>query len=173
MQIKGHYAGIGSRETPEEIQQAMVLVSNVLMKEGWVLRTGGAEGADSAFEFGASSRGMTELYLPWRGFNGRLSVNGLNEPTIEAMELSSRFHPAWERLSDGGRKLHGRNAHQILGKDVTDPAVSRFVICWTPKGMGSGGTGQALRIARHYEVPIFDLAKPEAYERVMAMIASD
>lgn len=167
------YTGIGSRETPEDVQHTMILVATALARDGWTLRSGCAQGADSAFEWGANNvRGLSELYLPWPGFQSRSAdVALLTTPTSEAVELASRFHPAWERLSDGARKLHGRNAHQILGPDVTSPTVSRFVVCWTPQGKSGGGTGQALRIARHYEVPIFDLAIPDHRERVEALIA--
>lgn len=29
-------------------------------------------------------------------------------------------------------------------------------MCWTPEGKITGGTGQALRIAKHYEIPILN-----------------
>jgi hypothetical protein len=48
-----------------------------------------------------------------------------------------------------------RNSFQVLGEDLETPATC--VICWTPGGKGDGGTGQALRIARHYDVPIIDI----------------
>lgn len=51
-------------------------------------------------------------------------------------------------------KLQARNSYQILGLDLNTP--SNFVICWTKNGKGSGGTGQAIRIARAYNIPIFD-----------------
>jgi cell division GTPase FtsZ len=53
------------------------------------------------------------------------------------------------------RKLHARNAMIVLGKNLDDPVD--FIICWTPGGTGSGGTGQALRIARAYGIPVYDL----------------
>lgn len=41
-----------------------------------------------------------------------------------------------------------------MGWDLS--TLSDFVICYTKGGKGSGGTGQALRIAKVYNVPIFD-----------------
>ena len=46
---------------------------------------------------------------------------------------------------------------------------------WIPKffykkfdgGKESGGTGQALRIAAHYDIPIYNLYFPEKYKEVM------
>ena len=72
----------------------------------------------------------------------------------KAFEIAAKFHPAWDKLSQGAQKLHARNCHQVLGKDLK--TLSSFIICYTSKGNGSGGTGQALRIAKAYNVPIFD-----------------
>ena len=47
------YTGIGSRETPQQTLATMVVIGKYLAEKGWVLRSGGAEGAVSAFEEGA------------------------------------------------------------------------------------------------------------------------
>lgn len=56
--------------------------------------------------------------------------------------------------SGGARRLQARNSHQILGWDLN--SHSDFVICWTKGGKGNGGTGQAIRIAKDYNIPVFD-----------------
>jgi hypothetical protein len=166
------YAGIGSRETPPAIRVAMTDIARELAEGGWTLRSGGADGADTAFAHGSRLVGPTELpqpeiYLPWRGFNDVIEIyNGLHVPQPESFEIARRFHPAWDRCSFAAQKLHARNVHQILGPDVTAPLLSRFVICWTKDGAGGGGTGQALRIAKHYEVPCFDLAIQSDFDRI-------
>ena len=151
------YTGIGSRETPPTILDLMSRIAKQLGRIGFTLRSGCAEGADSAFESGADDgRFPMELYIPWRGFGNREVVT-LEAPQVEAYEITEKFHPAWSRLSLGAKKLHARNAHQILGRDITNPVLSELVICWTEGGSGKGGTGQALRMAKHYEIPIYDL----------------
>ena len=45
-----------------------------------------------------------------------------------------------------------------------------MVICWTAGGQRGGGTGQALRIAEHLEVTIFDLAVPGIIEDLWAFM---
>jgi hypothetical protein len=144
-----------------------------LAEQGWVLRTGMATGADQAFYRGACARhGSMELYLPWRDFERgeRSDIEGreifvLAQPTPEAYELAAKFHPNWGKLTDGPRALHARNSHQVLGRDLK--TASRFVVCWTEDGSldGSGnkarGTGQALRIAHHHDIPVFNLALPD------------
>ena len=168
------YAGIGSRETPDEILGVMRNVAYDLATHGWTLRSGAARGADSAFEEGAFDAYFVhgrvpkpEIYLPWIGFEGRRPVTTkLSEPLDDAFPIAARFHPRWDSLKQGAQRLHARNVHQILGPDVSSPLLSRFVICWTKNGAGDGGTGQALRIARHYDIPVFDLAIANDYDRV-------
>lgn len=145
-----YYTGIGSRETPFEILTLMTRIAQRLAARGWTLRSGGADGADSAFERGAGDK---QIYLPWPRFNGNSSR--FTSPTPAALEMAADFHPAWDRCSQGARKLHARNCHQVLGIDLATP--STLVICWTRGGSGAGGTGQALRIARAHDIPIFDL----------------
>ena len=69
----------------------------------------------------------------------------------------------WYKLTPAVRKLHARNVYQILGKPVSAGQVSSFVVCYTPRGSGSGGTGQALRIAKAYNIPIFDYGNGELF----------
>ena len=59
-----YYAGIGSRETPKEICNKMTEIASLLEKQDFVLRSGGAQGADHAFEIGISDQLMMDIYLP-------------------------------------------------------------------------------------------------------------
>lgn len=174
------YAGIGSRETPTEIQAVMGMIGYRLA-ESWDLRTGGAEGADMAFAQGAlEAGGGIETYLPWPTFNGFCHRNDTDqavvarwEPQAEAYAIAARVHPRWASLKQGARKLHARNVHQVLGPDVTAPTPSRFVLCWTPGGEGGGGTGQALRVASLYGVKVFDLAIERDYDRIVDWLTAE
>lgn len=153
------YAGIGSRQTPDGLMGVMRLIARTQARRGRTLRSGAAEGADSAFEAGCdAAHGKKEIYLPWDGFNARSA----QEPGVfvlidspEATAIASKAHPAWERLSQGARRLHVRNTYQVLGRQLNDPVA--FVVCWTPDGKGGGGTGQAIRLAESHGIPVFDL----------------
>lgn len=149
------YTMIGSRSTPQPILDLMFDIAARLGEDGWILRSGGADGADSAGESGANSvGGLTEIYLPWKGFNGRSS--DLYPPTFDAKLRASRIHPGWDRLSQGAALLHARNVHQILGKNLRIP--TQFVICWTPGGKPIGGTRTAIVLAEENNIPVYNLA---------------
>lgn len=151
------FAGIGSRETPAEAQAWLCEVTKMLCRSGFGLRSGAADGADQACERGCDMvAGKKQIFLPWFNFNKHNSR--LCYPSDAALEISAQFHPNWDRLTPGVRKLHARNAHQVLGPQLDEPV--RFVLCWTPKGSGSGGTGQAIRIARAHEIPVHDCGHP-------------
>lgn len=165
------YAGIGSRETPEAILRLMWLIGATLAANGFTLRSGGAPGADTAFEEGVKD-GPKEIYIPWSNFNGKKFRDGAlipfqNEYAEEAMKIAEAFHPNWKACSQGAKNLHTRNVAQVLGPDLQKP--SKFIVCWTKNASGQGGTGQALRIAKAHNIPIFDLGRePERVAQELA-----
>lgn len=137
----------------------MVAMARTLRAWGWTLRTGHAAGADQAFELGADD--AAEVYLPWSSFEADTRVMAAERharPTATAYGIAANFHPAWSRLSRGAQALHARNVHEVLGVNCDEPSVA--LVCWTPGGTGAGGTGQAIRIAGAYGVPVFDLGVP-------------
>ena len=147
-----YYTGVGSRSTPQAVLNTMIKIGSKLESNHYILRSGGANGADTAFETLVDSSNKA-IYLPWLGFNGHPSEEW--SPARAAYCMAKRFHPNWSNLNANVRHLMARNSHQVMGHDLNTP--SEFVICYTPEGKGGGGTGQALRIAKHYDIPIFDL----------------
>ena len=145
------YAGIGSRECPPDVCATMSTIASRLDKLGYRLRSGGADGADTAFERGATNK---EIFLPWDGFNGRVA-DGLTYivPNFDE-RYTKQFHPKPDSLGKGAKLLMSRNANQVLGRDLNDPVD--FILCWTKDGKASGGTGQAMRIAASRNIPIFN-----------------
>ena len=149
------YAGIGSRETPSDICNTMTEIARKLDRLGLTLHSGGADGADIAFEEGASKK---RIFLPWDGFNGK-RVDGVSYVIPQYDEtLVKKYHPGAQYLKQGALKLMSRNSYQVLGEDLKSPVD--FVICWTKDGKATGGTGQALRISEAYSIPIFNLKRP-------------
>lgn len=151
-----YYAGIGSRETPEVVLDRMVRWGRILQQRGLTLRSGGAPGADLAFEKDVTKK---QIFVPYLGFNG--CQHGI-EPFqdfsdyYDAHRIAEKFHPNWKACSVGARRLHLRNVAQVLGPDLS--THSKFILCWTIDGMAGGGTGQAIRIAHGYDIPVFDMA---------------
>lgn len=155
-----YYAGIGARETPEEILGLMRGIALMLYERGYILRSGGAEGADHAFEYGTPGMSTMEIFLPWDGFENKRDTMRLTEHELAvARSIAEKYHPNWAACSEGTRKMHTRNVMQIMGRDCH--TLSSFVVCWTKDGKYSGGTGQALRIADDKKLPIYNLHDKE------------
>ena len=58
-----YYAGVGSRETPQDVLKIMWKIGKHLADKGYTLRSGGARGADAAFENGCDSvMGSKEIF---------------------------------------------------------------------------------------------------------------
>ena len=168
------YTGIGARDTGADVLGAMTRIAEGLAELGWTLRSGGARGADSTFEAGArKGGGSCEIYLPWNGFNPEWTPGQEHDPKAKrwasqpgvivgddeaferaanvALKVWPRDIP-WHRMKSGTRKLQSRNSFQLLGLELDTP--SAFVLYWSESD-GSGSTGQALRLARHYAVPTY------------------
>lgn len=171
-----YYTGIGSRETPKEISQIMSDLAFKLSQEGWILRSGGAQGADTAFEEGATNsfaEHSPEIYLPWITFNNHDSMScGAIVPNkfdnwSEATKMAKSIHPAWDRLSPAAKTLHTRNCYQVLGKDLSTP--SKFLVCYAEPlkdGSVKGGTRTAVVLAQQHDIPVLNLWHNDIQSRI-------
>lgn len=164
------YTGIGSRQTPQEALNIMEYIASALKRKGFVMRSGGAGGADSAFGRGAGK--CSEIYIPWNGFgtegprlyhgeDGVIAFSMLDiEKQKECEKIASEIHPAWNRCSRGARALHSRNVLQVKGLDDT---LSDFVIYWSNYDKNfnpKGGTATAVNLATSLKIPTFNLNIP-------------
>jgi hypothetical protein len=152
--MKKYYAGIGSRKTPENILMLMTKIAKVLDDKGFILRSGGADGADTAFANGAVNK---EIFRP-------------KHATVESIKIAMEVHPAPQACNDYVRKLHGRNVQIILGKNLDAPV--EFVLCWTPGGKTIGGTGLGIRLAEREGIKVYNLFNKdhlaEVHERFLS-----
>ena len=139
------YAGIGSRQTPLPILADMEELAQSLADSGHTLSSGGALGADTAFERGCDeAAGRKRVFLP-------------SYPVPSwAIIHAAQHHPAWHRCATFAHQAHARNSLIMLGSNGHSPVS--LVICWTPGGLVTGGTGQALRIAAALHIPVYNLA---------------
>ncbi len=158
-------SGIGSRETPTHIQEQMFQIGVWCLENQVWVRSGHADGADWAFEQGAQEYCLA--YLPWLGFNKHLTSRArwcIPQVTSAMLDITKKYHPAYEKLSPGGLQLMARNACQILGVSLKDPVNA--VVCWTKDGEPSGGTGQAIRIAMDRGIPILNMYHQQFYDHL-------
>lgn len=165
------YAGIGSRETPREILGLMTSIAHH-RSPNWILHSGGARGADTAFALGASRK---VIFRPED-----------TSPDHWSYILASRHHPNWRACSPYARLLHARNSLILLGSIYIGPVpwnplpnLSYYplavtdIICWTPNAQPVGGTGQALRIALTFQIPIYNLANPSVRSSFITELTPD
>lgn len=173
---------IGSRETPISAQDRITWFSSMVQQYEGIVRSGGAPGADSACERGITNPYAKQIFLPFSNFNGVES--GIGVYTLDqlhsrhnqaAEDISSRFHPNWSAVLRNNTtvKLMTRNVFQILGPDLNAP--SDVVVMWAKGSRSSvvkkdsqnrifdvpGGTGLAVRLAYHLEIPILHVDLPE------------
>lgn len=163
-----YYTGVGSRGTPPEVMKLISEIAFKLELDGYTLRSGGADGADSAFEEGCYK--LKDIYIPWRGFMDRGSAiipeKDRRSVYKKAEAIALEFHPNPEAIKGKpALKLHTRNVFQVLGDDLETP--SDFVILWAPpyKDGVTGGTNMAYQIAAANDIEIFNLFDDKVKER--------
>ena len=157
------YAGVGARKTPPAVLALMERLAGRMESEGWLLRSGGAEGADTAFASGVQDPKKRAIFLPGASFNGlRHGQGGIDSTRLpgweKALATVDQYHPAPHRLPPFVRNLMARNAMQVMGPNMDRPA--NLLVAWTPNAEVVGGTGQALRMAGALGVPIRNLGDP-------------
>ena len=165
------YAGIGSRKTPEDVLTDMRKLAKALARADVCLVSGGAAGADTAFEEGCGSLGKKAIYLPWKNFKGHSSSIYQYPPAMYAE--AENHHPKWDFLLPRTRNFMARNVAIILGLHMDMPVD--FVLCWTPEGKADGGTGHSIRCAEAHDIPVFNMATmtmPDIKDRIDAIITA-
>jgi hypothetical protein len=191
------YAGIGTRKLPRNPSILLMKFACCMAFAGYKVNSGAADGCDTSFETGAKiaydamaamdSRltpghygKVMNIFLPWQGFNGRVGGRAegyISTSSPQAQVITAPFHPNWAGLKQGAQKMMSRNAMQALSEALNKPV--RFVMCQTPDGAftkamtssKTGGTGQAIRIAEHYGVKIYNTKNEEHLSKVLEWIA--
>jgi hypothetical protein len=157
------YAGIGSRKTPSNVLLQMQAFAAMFAYNGHTLRSGHAVGADTAFEIGHRSVTFDKMEI--------FKIDDAKYPLHPAwFEMAYRFHPAWKQCGEYARMAHARNCPIVMGTNLDKPVD--FILCWTPNGGPTGGTGQALRIAEHYKIPVFNMFDPLWMTNFVAFLKS-
>jgi hypothetical protein len=145
----------------------MTRVASMLSARGYTLRSGAAEGADTAFEAGAGD--MKEIFPgSLRTGPRELSVAREVHPSPFAIDRSRNPGYVWN--------LMARNTNQVFGRDLDSPVD--FVLCWTPDAIEhhsertrlTGGTGQAIEMASRKGIPVINMARADWQDRLMVAL---
>lgn len=180
-----YYTGVGSRSCSSEVIELIQKIGYKLAQDGYTLRSGAAEGADTAFEMGVikyfnenfdypAPASLAQIYIPWRSFveidedfKDWYKVLSEQKTKLEAEEIASKIHPAWDKCSRGAKALHARNVYQVLGINLTTP--SQFLIAYAQtdkEGKPKGGTRTSWMLAEQSYIPCFNLYIKEHRERI-------
>lgn len=168
------YAGIGHRDlrgfhepnTNEPVENVMAWIAGELEKLGYTLNSGGAKGADTAFEYGVKEPAHKNIFHP-------------EDATEITRAIAQELHPAHERLHGHPLDLYARNTNQIFGRNL-DNTVD-FVVCYTKDGCEShetrsretGGTGQSIEMATRKGAKVFNMKNPDWFERLKKYLVNE
>ena len=151
-------ATIGSREVKPEHESLLKKVGAYIAHCNVCIATGNATGSDQLFAIGANKVNPKKvvLYLPWKTYEAS-AINKDNHLVLASgidKEIAEKCHPAWEKLSDGVKRMMVRNVGIIKN--------SKLVIAYLNSNKpGGGGTGHSLRVAKELGVPSFNLKEME------------
>lgn len=114
------YTGIGSRQTPYDIQCAMYVLGKFLAKKSFVLRSGGDNAAAAAFEMGCDlADGKKEIYLDEGAFTAdvRLAKQLLGAD----LNTPSSFVICWTPDGPDGKDIGGTRTAIVLARHCNIP----------------------------------------------------
>ena len=144
----------------------MAWIAGELEKFGYTLNSGGAKGADAAFEYGVKQPAHKNIFHP-------------EDATETTRAIARELHPAHERLHGHALDLYARNTNQIFGRNL-DKTVD-FVVCYTKDGCEShetrsresGGTGQAIEMATRKGAKVFNMKNPDCFDRLKKYLVNE
>jgi len=150
--------GVGARDIPPADFNRLYVVGEMLARDGWVLRSGGATGSDKAFEASFDRLGgRKQILLPRASYNGNPAP--FREIPERAYEVAREYHPAWGKLNPSQKTYMARNAQVAMGEDLETPAAA--VVGWTVRDDGFGGTRHCFNVAEGNGIMVLNLARPE------------
>lgn len=115
-----------------------------------------------------------EFHVPWKGFGDKESK--FSYTPEEAKEIAKRCYPGWENLKLPMQGFSALKVRMLLGKDLK--SATQMLIIWTEDGAESvrertqtcGFTGIAIDVANQMKIPVFNLQRADALERIRAFL---
>jgi predicted Rossmann-fold nucleotide-binding protein len=165
-------ACIGKRDITTIEYAKLVLIGERLAQLGHIIVTGNARGSDQAYAAGANEIDpyLVELHLPWDKYETAVIKWNRNKVYVTGDDpiyrnTAAYHHPAWEKLSRGPRALHTRNVSIIKEADCVIALPN-----WDKPG--GGGTGMGIRLAKHFNIKLYDISNPETMNKLLESLTS-
>lgn len=170
------YGVAGNENPPAQVIAAIERLVKLLEQRGYTMRSGGVRGVEDIAEKSIPPNGKMEIHLPWRDFEQKASRYTFNSDHAKA--IARMFHPAFDTMKPAGQAFLCKNARVILGNNMKSPVL--FLLVWTEDGAETlvervartGYAGHSISIAAHLGVPVFNLGKPDAEQRLMSYLDS-
>lgn len=167
------YALAGNQDFPDSLKPVLSRILKYLERAEYTMRCGGMDGIE---DFAEKETTKHEIHLPWREFANKQSK--FTFTTDRAMAVAKKFFPAFDGLKPAAQKFLAKNVRVLMGNNVNSPAL--FLLCWTEDGVESikdktartGFTGHPIAIASALGIPIFNLGKADAEQRLTFYIES-
>lgn len=162
-------AAIGPRHITAATAALAERVGEYMVRKGYALATGNADGSDQAFARGANRANplMVFLYLPWQGYNEKAihpdntKIVEIGDRLVEWAAIAVECHPKPHLLSAHARLLLTRNVGIIEDSN-------QVIVADLPRPDGRGGTAHALRVAKFFNVPVINLGIEADRKKVLA-----
>jgi len=160
-----YYTGIGSRELSDEQKTFIYWLACEMHDLGYTLRSGDADGADTAFQSGAGK--LFETWIPWTSFaKGPSRELQTQKEFLEAEEylLESDIIPWFKAMGPASQAFHGRNYRQVFGRNKILPEVCFYCAPDDLNGVPVGGTRTAVLVSRNEGIPTINVFTEEGQE---------
>ncbi|QDH49236.1 RNA ligase [Pantoea phage Phynn] len=152
---------IGSREPPERIAHIAVKIGRALSNRGIKAYSGGADGMDNQFMLDYSPE-RRAIIIPQNGFNGLFSngrdiIDFTELDTHKAADIVKQVAGNYDSQPPSTQRKYSRNVCQVLTEKLD--SKTDFVLFWAKEKnfCVQGGTAIAVRVARLYGIPSFNL----------------
>lgn len=161
------YAVIANKDPDQNSQEVVKRIVTKLSEHGFIARCSGMEGIE---EIPEKLNVSHELHLPWKNFDQKQSKFTYNNPLVQG--IAKKFHPTWDSLKLVIQSFLSKNVRLLCGYQGN--SLSLFMLCWSADGVESakdktfdtGSVGHAICVAAAHHIPVFNIAKPDAEERL-------
>lgn len=172
---------------PENVISKILAISKFLNSKDFIYRLSNDDKAILENKICGIENIKIEAYLPWKKYN--LGVSETFEtiyPSESSAKLLLAYNKSYAKLSNGLKNIVSSQYQSLLGKDLTTPV--KFIIMYTECGLerrltkedkdakydytSIGNLVPLLNIANDANIPIFNLKKEDAMDRLKEYLKS-